>query len=257
MADIAQRYASLFPFDESVFQRYTLHLDTESFGGSGGGALIDRTLADAQPVDIAYFDSIDTYVLILSFSEITGNGSVPEQLYLLSYDEEDAKYTTEHSPDGYFTRYQEDTHWQLTLDDTTNPINGMLSYRYLSQGGGDYDFFLTQVGAPTPDFTSIRGERLCEGSVRTFTEIGDRMRVLYTVVSYGDGDNPIETHGQLLFSSQLGQFIVTHIEPDTVVTIVSGHECDGSDIWWEVELEDGTFGWLRENSGSLYLLLPE
>jgi hypothetical protein len=42
----------------------------------------------------------------------------------------------------------------------------------------------------------------------------------------------------------------------TQMTVLAGPSCNGGYLWWRVELDDGTHGWVAEGSWSTYYLSP-
>ncbi|MBI5931760.1 MAG: SH3 domain-containing protein [Chloroflexi bacterium] len=83
------------------------------------------------------------------------------------------------------------------------------------------------------------GEKLCEDSQPSFLRVTDQAMIREDLPQPTVNLRASPPEGAVILGLPLGQ----------KMTIISGPECGNTNTWWEVQLDDGTTGWMSEVFG--------
>ena len=128
-------------------------------------------------------------------------------------------------------------------------VSSILSDSFAVVGKQTGEFHLTEgfggsiLKANTPVLSNTP---LCSGTPKSQVGIGSTARVTFT-----DG-TPTRIRKQPGTSAK----IIGRIPEGTRFLIVGGHTCSDGYTWWNIELGNGTRGWMAEGKGGTYYLEP-
>ena len=92
----------------------------------------------------------------------------------------------------------------------------------------------------------VSNQSLCSGAPKSKVAVGSTARVTFT-----DG-TPTRIRKQPTTSSG----VIGRLPEGTRFLIMGGHKCGNGYTWWNIELPNGTRGWMAEGKGNSYYLEP-
>lgn len=124
------------------------------------------------------------------------------------------------------------------MDDSLVVVGEKTGEFHLTEGFGQS---ILKVNTP-----ALSNTPLCSGAPKSQVAVGSTARVTFT-----DG-TPTRIRKQPTTSGK----IVGRIPEGTRFLIVGGHNCSDGYTWWNIELPNGTRGWMAEGKGGSYYLEP-